>query len=325
MENFLKYYSNFDLDPYYNSIKSLIEAKQAFIDKDKGNFFKFRKVVENLPSIIPSLIKLDQRAVTIGQPSDISLKDKKNILKALKKLSPWRKGPFEFFGEKVDSEWQSWMKWERLATILPVLQKKKILDIGSSNGYYMFRSAGLGADIVLGIEPQSNFYYQYLAIQKYLALKNVFCLPVAFDQLPLMQTYFDIIFCMGILYHSRSPLEMLKKIHGFLKSDGYLMVESLIIEGNKGMCLFPKDRYAKMRNIFFIPDISAMISWLQRSGFNHIKCVDITCTQIEEQRKTDWIQTESLEDFLDGKDPSKTVEGYPRPIRAIFLARTVKK
>ena len=30
--------------------------------------------------------------------------------------------------------------------------------------------------------------------------------------------------------------------------------------------------------------------------------------------------TESLEDFLDPKDPLKTVEGYPGPVRAVFTA-----
>jgi tRNA (mo5U34)-methyltransferase len=48
--------------------------------------------------------------------------------------------------------------------------------------------------------------------------------------------------------------------------------------------------------------------------------VDITETTLEEQRKTPWIQTESLEDFLDPEDPSKTVEGYPAPVRAIYMA-----
>jgi tRNA (mo5U34)-methyltransferase len=49
--------------------------------------------------------------------------------------------------------------------------------------------------------------------------------------------------------------------------------------------------------------------------------VDVTPTTSAEQRKTDWIQTESLKDFLDPDNPSKTVEGYPAPVRAVFLAR----
>jgi tRNA (mo5U34)-methyltransferase len=48
--------------------------------------------------------------------------------------------------------------------------------------------------------------------------------------------------------------------------------------------------------------------------------VNIDQTTSDEQRKTDWIDTESLENFLDPNDPSKTIEGYPAPLRAIFIA-----
>jgi tRNA (mo5U34)-methyltransferase len=48
--------------------------------------------------------------------------------------------------------------------------------------------------------------------------------------------------------------------------------------------------------------------------------VDISTTSIEEQRSTDWMTFESLEDFLDPNDHSKTIEGHPAPTRAVFLA-----
>ena len=38
-------------------------------------------------------------------------------------------------------------------------------------------------------------------------------------------------------------------------------------------------------------------------------------TEADEQRKTPWIEGQSLEDFLDPDDSSKTVEGYPAPAR----------
>jgi tRNA (mo5U34)-methyltransferase len=43
-------------------------------------------------------------------------------------------------------------------------------------------------------------------------------------------------------------------------------------------------------------------------------------TTIEEQRKTNLMTTESLEDFLDPADPTKTIEGYQAPTRAVFIA-----
>jgi tRNA (mo5U34)-methyltransferase len=56
------------------------------------------------------------------------------------------------------------------------------------------------------------------------------------------------------------------------------------------------------------------------AGFKNIRCVDVSVTTIEEQRKTEWINTETLADFLDPADSSKTIEGYPAPVRAVVIA-----
>ncbi|MCA1784907.1 MAG: tRNA 5-methoxyuridine(34)/uridine 5-oxyacetic acid(34) synthase CmoB, partial [Desulfobacteraceae bacterium] len=193
---------------------------------------------------------------------------------------------------------------------------------GASNGYYMFRMAARNPGLVLGLEPQSAFFCQYLAVQKYVNQKNVACLPATYEEMPKLISCFDLVCCMGILYHRRSPVDMLKEIHDCLKPSGTLVLENLVIRGRGHLCLFPEDRYAKMRNVYFIPDLSVMESWLLRAGFMDIQCVDVSPTTLTEQRKTEWIQTESLADFLDPRDPSKTVEGYPAPVRALFMARS---
>lgn len=324
MEQFLLNFGHLGWNKWYDALEKLVKEKRAFLDSAGGNFEKLKYVVKGLPEICIHTDNLSSdlssRAVRIGQADQLLPDEKDRLYNGLVNLSPWRKGPFDFFGIHVDSEWQSWMKWERLVPHLPGLKNKKILDIGSSNGYYMFKMAASDPMFALGLEPQSYFYYQYCAAQKYLNLKNVFCLPAAYNELPAMDRFFDLVLCMGILYHRKSPVKMLKQIHDSLVPGGRVVVENLVIRGENNHCLFPFDRYAKMRNVFFIPDLSAMHAWLARAGFSDIKCVDITDTTLEEQRKTQWIQTESLEDFLDPEDPSKTVEGYPAPVRAIFIA-----
>ncbi len=321
METLLENISRFRLDQWRLQFESLISQRQTFLDTTRGNFHRFSKVVEQMPDIAPSTIDLDSRAVTIGASQDLTQNQKDEFDQLLLQLRPWRKGPFDFFGIPVDSEWQSWMKWDRFKDQIGSLKGKRILDIGSSNGYYMFRMAAQKPLMILGIEPQSSFYYQYRAAQKYLKLDTVFCLPVPFKDLPVMDSYFDRVFCMGILYHRKSPVQMLKDIFLMLRPGGMLVLENLVLDARRNLCLFPKDRYAKMRNVFFIPDLLAMESWLMRAGFKDICCVDVTPTRALEQRKTRWIETETLVDFLDPSDPSLTVEGYPAPVRAVFTAR----
>ena len=75
-----------------------------------------------------------------------------------------------------------------------------------------------------------------------------------------------------------------------------------------------------MGNIFFLPTVKCLEHWLKRCGFGRIRCVNISKTTSAEQRRTDWIDTQSLADFLDSDDPDKTVEGYPAPLRAMVMA-----
>ncbi|PJA31581.1 MAG: tRNA 5-methoxyuridine(34)/uridine 5-oxyacetic acid(34) synthase CmoB, partial [Zetaproteobacteria bacterium CG_4_9_14_3_um_filter_53_7] len=76
-----------------------------------------------------------------------------------------------------------------------------------------------------------------------------------------------------------------------------------------------------MRNVWFIPSVAMLKLWLKRSGFKHVTVVDVSPTTCEEQRATDWMTFESLPDFLDPDDFSRTIEGYPAPVRAIVTAK----
>lgn len=352
MENLILNSDKLRFTQFVSELKELVSEQRQMLADPKGNVLKYTSAIENMPILSASCKNLDSSIVTVGSRDDIfaiaerqdsiskssteDIKDKDikdivdNIADELKsnlmELAPWRKGPFELFGIKIDSEWQSWIKWNRFINKITPLENRRILDIGSSNGYYMFKMAAFNPKMVLGLEPQYAFYFQYLALQKYLKLENVFCLPVSFDKLPLMTDYFDTVFCMGVLYHRKSPLDMLKKINELMRKEGELILESLIIEAgdNEHICLFPEDRYAKMRNVFFIPSLKVLESWLKRTGFYNIKCLDISRTEPQEQRKTEWIQTESLTDFLDPQNQSKTVEGYPAPVRAILSAQKLQ-
>ena len=62
-------------------------------------------------------------------------------------------------------------------------------------------------------------------------------------------------------------------------------------------------------------------SWLREAGFDEIQLIDKTPTQITEQRSTAWMEFHSLENFLNPKDPSLTIEGHPAPVRAAWIAK----
>lgn len=306
-----------DFDPYGPALQS---AAQMASGKPNARIDALGRLLEQLPAATPSHVGLDRDWVTIGRPADLTATQTRQLTEVLMGLKPWRKGPFNLFGIRIDSEWNSALKWRRVAPHIKPLQNRKVLDVGSSNGYYLFRMAAAQPKLMLGIEPYSVYYYQFLALQHYLNLPGTYCLPLKLEDLPKMNQWFDTIFCMGILYHRRSPLDTLSQMKEMLTPGGQLILETLIIPGEEDTALFPRGRYARMRNVYFIPTVQCLQSWLKRCGFIRSRCVDITPTSLEEQRKTQWIDSESLDTFLDPHTGNRTVEGYPAPIRAVVLA-----
>jgi tRNA (mo5U34)-methyltransferase len=75
-----------------------------------------------------------------------------------------------------------------------------------------------------------------------------------------------------------------------------------------------------MRNVWFLPSVTALGVWLERAGFRGVRCVDVTATTAAEQRSTEWMPFDSLDQALDPADPGHTVEGHPAPLRAVLLA-----
>lgn len=307
--------SNFD--PYGSE---LLGAAQRALGKPDARAQALAQTLSSLPEATPSHVDTDRAAVTIGRPADLTVDQTQALENALMDLKPWRKGPFNLFGIELDSEWNSDLKWRRVAPHLKPLEGRKVLDMGSSNGYYLFRMAAAKPRLLLGIEPYAVYYYQYLALQRYLAIPATYCLPLRLEDLPEMNQWFDTLFCMGILYHRRSPLDTLTRMKQMLSTKGQLILETLVIPGKKETALCPRDRYARMRNVFFIPTVNCLKHWLQRCGFRNVHCVDTTPTTLEEQRKTPWIDSDSLDTFLDPLDNDRTVEGYPAPIRAVMIA-----
>jgi len=286
-----------------------------------GDYKHWQKTLDALPIIKKSDdVGIDLKSsVTVGKYEDLNQGEHKRLENLLKKFKPWRKGPYHIHGLHIDTEWRSDFKWDRLAEHIGDLSNKYVLDIGCGSGYHLWRMRGAGAKFVVGIDPTQLFLMQFNAVQHFIGDSNVNLLPLGVEQLPELKA-FDTVFAMGVLYHRRSPIDFIYQLKSQLVKGGELVLETLIVDGDENTVLVPGDRYAKMRNVWFLPSAKTMCAWLERCGFSNIRVINVDTTTSEEQRKTDWIDTESLQDFLDPNDSTKTIEGYPAPQRAIFIA-----
>ncbi len=266
---------------------------------------------------------LDQAQVGVSGTRPLTETEHATLYSLLQQLHPWRKGPYRIHGIPIDTEWRSDWKWDRLIPHISPLAGRSVLDIGCGNGYHCWRMAGEGAGLVIGIDPTQLFLAQFLAIRRFLGdAWPVHLLPMGIEDLPADLRAFDTVFSMGVLYHRRSPIDHLHELKAALRPGGELILETLVIEGGAGQVLVPEGRYAKMRNVWFIPTPATLAGWMERCGFRDVRVVDVTPTTIQEQRATDWMRFESLADYLDPDDSRRTIEGHPAPLRAILVATT---
>lgn len=276
--------------------------------------------IGQLPRIRPSIVDFSE-TVLIGDPVDCDEATRQQLRNQLLDFIPWRKGPFEIFGIGLDCEWRADMKWARLDGQIAPLKGRRLLDVGCGNGYYCFRMLGREAGQVIGLEPHIPYAMQFWALKSFVPEANCWVMPMALEDFPGRSEYFDTAFSMGVLYHVRSPLDHLVSLHDSLRPGGELVLETIFVKGDEGYSLTPKNRYAQMRNVWFIPSIATLEVWLERCGFVDRKIIDRSITTPAEQRTTEWMPFESLVNALDREDSKRTIEGYPAPARVLLTAR----
>jgi len=317
----------FDYEPLRESLAGTPLAplceripRELAADIRHGDFPAWHAALQTLPAWTPASVDLVE-AVRIGDASQLTEAEREHLRTVLMQLHPWRKGPLQLFGLGIDTEWRSDWKWQRVLPHLSPLRGRTVLDVGCGNGYHCWRMAGAGASLVIGVDSHLLFTMQYWAIRHFLREPPVFVLPLALEEVPAGLGAFDTVFSMGVLYHNRSPFDHLISLRQQLRPGGELVLETLVIEGVEGMTLVPQGRYARMPNVWFLPSCNTLLRWLEKSGYTEVHMVDLNRTSVQEQRSSPWMTFESLQQALDPADSLHTIEGYPAPLRAVFVAR----
>ena len=266
-----------DYQPLYQELVELKAEKWGnLIPQFLSEFFaqkaviNWLEIIEQLPEAKCSVYDLNAGAIKIGEKSDLDEKHNHDLIEQLKQFHPWRKGPYNVFGNLIDTEWRSDWKWDRLKNHIAPLKNRFVLDVGCGSGYHCWRMLGEGAKMVVGVEPLSLNVIQFHVIRQLIGELPVYVLPIGLEQIPEGIKIFDTVFSMGVLYHRRSPIDHLLELKNCLQSGGELILETLIIDGENGEFLMPEDRYAKMRNVWFLPSCETLLSWMERCGFKKL-------------------------------------------------------
>jgi tRNA (mo5U34)-methyltransferase len=276
--------------------------------------------IDNVRKLKPQDCKVEYGRVITVSSASIGADEQRLFSSLVRDLIPWRKGPFDIFGEYIDSEWRSDLKWDRVEEALGMLRGRKVLDIGCNNGYYLFRMMDQQPELLLGVDPSPRFYYQFQLINLLVGCPYATMEPIGIEDLGSFRAFFDVVVCMGVLYHRRDQFGTLQRLAELTRPGGILLLETLVVGDDTPYCLCPVERYAMMRNVWFVPSISIIVRWLKEVGFKTVDIVTDTVVTEEEQRSTAYAPSKSLESFIDPLDKERTVEGYPAPRRVSFRA-----
>lgn len=242
-----------------------------------------------------------------------------DLYQILRSLISWRVGPYCLGEISIDSEWRSYRKWARISPLLKTAPGMRIADVGCSNGYFMYKLATISPELVVGFDPIERCWLQFALLQRILNVPNLAFVPTGILSLDSFRYFFDLVLCMGVLYHQRDHALAVKRLYEATKPGGQVILESLVVDQEEPLTITPPDRYAKMRNAWLIPSPSHLERLFKGAGFKDVVVHRFGPLTTDEQRSTALAPFESLADFLDPKNPSRTVEGHPAPHTAAVV------
>ncbi|HEF7658024.1 TPA: tRNA 5-methoxyuridine(34)/uridine 5-oxyacetic acid(34) synthase CmoB [Campylobacter jejuni] len=288
---------------------SRIKMQENLLEKQFLNHPLYAKIQELKALNLACNFSLDD---SVNLSTNSQAKDE--ILAIAKELKPWRKGPFKIDDLFIDTEWQSFIKFNILKPFMNEISQKCVADIGCNNGYYMFKMLEFNPAKLIGFDPSIKYRLQFELINA-LAKTPIKYELLGVEDLPNYGLKFDVIFCLGVIYHRSDPIKMLKDLRAGLNKNGVVFLDTMYIEDEREIALVPNKTYSKIPNIYFVPSINALKNWCKRAGFKEFEVLATKKTDENEQRKTEWIDSFSLENFLDPKDKNLTIEGYEAPKR----------
>ncbi|MHC4926475.1 MAG: DUF1698 domain-containing protein, partial [Planctomycetota bacterium] len=119
--DFFGYLKTTELKDVAEVFAARTEAAMAALSH--GDFERWEGAISSMPGVLPSRVDFSSGAVTVGDAGDLDGGQRAELKEHLMELHPWRKGPFELFGVRIDTEWRSDLKWSRLCEHIDLTDK----------------------------------------------------------------------------------------------------------------------------------------------------------------------------------------------------------
>lgn len=182
-----------------------------------------------------------------------------------------------------------------------------LLDVGAWDGYWTFEALKRGAKHVDAMDDfsdtlgsvhnadRSRRFETFDLCADALGYKNIHrhCASIeefSFEKINEAIKY-DRIFMFGVLYHLRNPLKALQNCFDATKSDGWIHVETAILDNlaspytgkphDPNGCyaeFYPGEEYGKNKSNWWVPTLKCAAAWLQAVGYVEVEAWKLTET-----------------------------------------------
>jgi 2-polyprenyl-3-methyl-5-hydroxy-6-metoxy-1,4-benzoquinol methylase len=100
---------------------------------------------------------------------------------------------------------------------------------------------------------------------------------------------FDIVWCLGVLYHNVEQLRLLRRLYELTAEGGIVVVESAttrnrVLAGRNALELHWPETYRGVPTITHLPTRRAIASWLEMVGFADVRIRDVYSRGLRRQR-----------------------------------------
>lgn len=176
------------------------------------------------------------------------------------------------------------------------LHGKSVLDIGAWDGYFSFVAEKRGAKKVLAIDSSKwNWNSEGIIVagkrveqngkQVFDEVRKILNSKIEDKDMEIIDIdkleQFDLVLCLGILYHMKDPWTIIEKL-------GKITKEQLIIEthsdGNylsvPAMIFYPEKEVNNDENTYWGPNFSCLYFMLKKAGFKQIKLINSYGTRL---------------------------------------------
>jgi 2-polyprenyl-3-methyl-5-hydroxy-6-metoxy-1,4-benzoquinol methylase len=152
---------------------------------------------------------------------------------------------------------------------------KRVLDLGCNAGFWSLNAIAAGADYVVGIDARPShieqaqlvFRVHDIPAHKYRFLDDY----VFTGDIGAWGGPFDIVLCLGLLYHVCKPMELLERISGV--NDDLLLIDSTVFNDERNVIALrhePLDdpRMSADYQLVFLPSPSAVHDMAVATGYS---------------------------------------------------------